>query len=244
MLTRLYIFFFALVLCISVEASHNAYGLVKVNLGTGFGQNAKLTFQDKDLEKFNPELASSHITLSVLASPPIPTPFVDIGLGLTGGVDWYDFAKVKYHMSNEDDEPRAYFDKITSYFVGPELVVSGEIPAVPVSPRLRLAYTGSLQTLGGTIRDDNSSKEFEISLHGHGPRGGIGIEVSPLPLLAIFVEYELGLEFVSISKKIPNDIIGAVNRTKFFKNVDGENFKDSGYNSLRQGFVVGAQVGF
>ena len=226
--------------------SHRVYALIGAHFSYGFAQKATLEVEQeywKNLEKG--EVSASFGKVSIFANPPIPTPFVDIAVGIGAGFEYFDLGSAaSFKLQVEGEEASGKLQSISSPFLGPEVAIELAIPAVPVNPRARLLYAFALPSLKGEYTHQKKTSPVKIPLTARGLRYAVGLSYSPIPLLTLYVEHEwarntLGLS--SVLDEVKNTVADVDEKLR--EVVDDVAVEELSGTIHRQGFIVGIQAG-
>lgn len=128
---------------------------------------------------------------------PLPLPMITLGFGLSFSLIDYDVNGQQGISETVSSTTYAVpFTELTGYAAGPEIFFGVSIPTVDLMPYLRLTYAisaitgkGDVSVTDGVTIDTETSVDF--AMVGAGLNYGIGVAYSPLPLLAILLEYEI-----------------------------------------------------
>ena len=226
--------YFIILLTILFTYNSKAQAIVSTQIGYAVGQNSSFKTTQQVLKQYElSKVKTDILSLKVTFNPPIPSPFFDIGIGLA-------VSKESYKLPDYKDELSF---KMSSFSGGPLFSVLVSFPLVPISPMLRVQGTSS------GINFTSKNKSYELDLPNlkskkvsYGYKYALGIDISPLPVVSFFIEYEWSHDYVKLKAK--QEVIS------YLKHYDQSSAMNDlleinylKYKIYRSGFNIGVKAG-
>lgn len=236
----------AIALLVMVVCSQKAWALVGASFNFGIGQSVDLEVKQDSWKKLEEErVTATYFKLSVFGSPPIPTPLIDLNIGLGIGYENYDLGNPSFDLEHDGDQIVGTLGSLKNPFIGPELSVDVIIPGISIGPRGRILYAWGLPSLEGTYKiGDDDKKTVKVPLTSKSLHYAAGIVISPVPFVSVFIEHEWAKNTVSLSStlKTVKNIASSV-KGKTLKLSDDISVEDFDMTLRRKGFIIGVQAG-
>ena len=166
-----------------------SYALFHVQAGASLGQKSDFSTEQRSLQVFaRSDVPTSNYFAKAIFNPTIPIPIVKVGVGLGVERSAYDLTTSKIDY------------KMVSYSAGPLFLLMASFPLFPVSPLARVqglvSNLSSFKELGRNSQIDLDP--LKVNLWFLGYKYALGLDISPIPTLSFFIEYEWTREFYGL----------------------------------------------